>query len=215
MAPVMVGLSRRASKKPLTSSARRQVAPAHSVAWTRPERSRAVPPMGDGGCGVGRSGLQWGPVGERPRDCDPCSTASTSTPSTTRAASRCRPGFATRSPRVSCSQRGSTRTSTSIRRLRGSRWCSHVSPSSIRSRLKPAGSSASCSPVLPRTRRTSKDGCSCPRRWPTMRGCGKEVVVAGVDDHLEIWNRAAWSEQLREVEGSVHDVAERLAEKRS
>ena len=46
-------------------------------------------------------------------------------------------------------------------------------------------------------------------------GLGKEVVVAGVDDHLEIWNRAAWSEQLREVEGSVHDVAERLAEKRS
>ena len=46
-------------------------------------------------------------------------------------------------------------------------------------------------------------------------GLGKEVVIAGVDDHLEIWNHAAWMEQLRESEGSVHDVAERLAEKRS
>jgi transcriptional regulator MraZ len=46
-------------------------------------------------------------------------------------------------------------------------------------------------------------------------GLGKEVVIAGVDDHLEIWNRDAWVAQLRETEGSVHDVAERLAEKRS
>lgn len=45
-------------------------------------------------------------------------------------------------------------------------------------------------------------------------GLGKEVVIAGVDDHLEIWNRDSWAEQLRESEGSVHDVAERLAEKR-
>ena len=44
---------------------------------------------------------------------------------------------------------------------------------------------------------------------------GKDVVIAGVDDHLEIWNADAWDRQLRESEGSVHDVAERLAEKRS
>ena len=54
-----------------------------------------------------------------------------------------------------------------------------------------------------------------PATLAEYAGLGKDVVVAGVDDHLEIWNRAAWSEQLREVEGSVHDVAERLAEKRS
>jgi MraZ protein len=40
---------------------------------------------------------------------------------------------------------------------------------------------------------------------------GREVTVAGVHDHLEIWDRAAWREQLREVEGSAEDVAERLA----
>jgi MraZ protein len=45
-------------------------------------------------------------------------------------------------------------------------------------------------------------------------GLGREVIVAGVYDHLEIWNRAAWREHLREVEGSAEHVAERLAAKR-
>lgn len=43
---------------------------------------------------------------------------------------------------------------------------------------------------------------------------GKDVVIAGVYDHLEIWDRAAWVTHLRAVEGSADDVAERLAEKR-
>jgi len=43
---------------------------------------------------------------------------------------------------------------------------------------------------------------------------GREVVVAGVHDHVEIWNRAAWRKHLEEVEGSAELVAERLAEKR-
>ena len=43
---------------------------------------------------------------------------------------------------------------------------------------------------------------------------GREVVVAGVHDHLEIWDRAAWADHLTKVEGSADDVAERLAEKR-
>ena len=42
----------------------------------------------------------------------------------------------------------------------------------------------------------------------------REVVIAGVYDHLEIWDRAAWREHLRTVEGSANDVAERLAAKR-
>ena len=40
---------------------------------------------------------------------------------------------------------------------------------------------------------------------------GRDVVVAGVYDHLEIWDRAAWRAQLDEVEGSAEHVAERLA----
>ena len=53
-----------------------------------------------------------------------------------------------------------------------------------------------------------------PAGLATAAGLGREVVVAGVYDHLEIWNRAAWREHLREVEGSAEDVAERLAAKR-
>jgi MraZ protein len=40
---------------------------------------------------------------------------------------------------------------------------------------------------------------------------GRDVVVAGVNDHLEIWDRTAWRRELAEVEGSAEDVAERLA----
>jgi MraZ protein len=45
-------------------------------------------------------------------------------------------------------------------------------------------------------------------------GLGRDVVVAGVRDHLEIWDSAAWRKELEEVEGSAEDVAERLATKR-
>ena len=44
---------------------------------------------------------------------------------------------------------------------------------------------------------------------------GREVVVAGVDDHIEIWGRSAWEEHLAAVEGSAGHAAERVAEKRS
>jgi transcriptional regulator MraZ len=45
-------------------------------------------------------------------------------------------------------------------------------------------------------------------------GLERDVVVAGVYDHLEIWDRAAWQAQLADVEGRAEDVAERLAAKR-
>jgi MraZ protein len=40
---------------------------------------------------------------------------------------------------------------------------------------------------------------------------GREVVVVGVYDRLEIWDRAAWRAQQAEAEGSAEHVAERLA----
>jgi MraZ protein len=43
---------------------------------------------------------------------------------------------------------------------------------------------------------------------------GREVVVAGVYDHLEIWDRRAWAAHLSAVEGSAEHVAERLANER-
>lgn len=45
-------------------------------------------------------------------------------------------------------------------------------------------------------------------------GLSRDVVVAGVSDHLEIWDRGAWRRELDEVEGSAEHVAERLAAKR-
>ncbi|HUF01984.1 MAG TPA: division/cell wall cluster transcriptional repressor MraZ [Gaiellaceae bacterium] len=45
-------------------------------------------------------------------------------------------------------------------------------------------------------------------------GLGKEVVVAGVHDHVEIWDRAEWAAHLQAIEGSVGDVAERVADRR-
>jgi len=42
-------------------------------------------------------------------------------------------------------------------------------------------------------------------------GIGREVTVAGVYDHLEIWDRTTWRTHLNEVEGSAENVAERLA----
>ena len=38
-------------------------------------------------------------------------------------------------------------------------------------------------------------------------GIAREVTVAGVYDHLEIWDRAKWRVHLHELEGSAEDVA--------
>jgi MraZ protein len=50
-----------------------------------------------------------------------------------------------------------------------------------------------------------------PARLIEDAGLGRDVIVAGVYDHLEIWDRARWRAHLNEVEGSAENVAERLA----
>ena len=42
-------------------------------------------------------------------------------------------------------------------------------------------------------------------------GLTRDVVVAGIGDSLEVWDRRAWEAQLEEVEGRAELVAERLA----
>ncbi|MEP6908936.1 MAG: division/cell wall cluster transcriptional repressor MraZ [Actinomycetota bacterium] len=44
-------------------------------------------------------------------------------------------------------------------------------------------------------------------------GLGRNVVIAGMRDHLEIWDAKTWRTEMKEVEGSAEDVAERLATK--
>jgi MraZ protein len=42
-------------------------------------------------------------------------------------------------------------------------------------------------------------------------GLGREVVVVGMRGRIEVWDRAAWHAQIKEVMGSAEHVAERLA----
>jgi MraZ protein len=43
-------------------------------------------------------------------------------------------------------------------------------------------------------------------------GLERDIVVAGLRDHLEIWDLAAWRKREAEFEGSVEDVAESLSQ---
>jgi MraZ protein len=52
-----------------------------------------------------------------------------------------------------------------------------------------------------------------PARLIEYAKLGREVVVAGVHDHLEIWDRATWRDELAEVEGGAEGAAERLAQR--
>jgi MraZ protein len=40
----------------------------------------------------------------------------------------------------------------------------------------------------------------------------KEVVVAGVGDHLEVWGRKRWNELQAELDGSIGEVTEALGD---
>jgi MraZ protein len=54
-----------------------------------------------------------------------------------------------------------------------------------------------------------------PAPLSTYAKLGREVVVAGVRNRLEVWDREAWRKQRDEFEGSAEHVAERLARQRS
>ncbi len=53
-----------------------------------------------------------------------------------------------------------------------------------------------------------------PPQLAEHAGLGKDIVLAGVHDHIEIWDRTEWKTHLSAIEGSAGDVAERLADKR-
>jgi MraZ protein len=54
-----------------------------------------------------------------------------------------------------------------------------------------------------------------PPQLAAHAGLGKDVVVAGVHDRIEIWDRAEWAARVSAIEGSAADVAERLADRLS
>lgn len=53
-----------------------------------------------------------------------------------------------------------------------------------------------------------------PQQLRDAGALGRDVVVAGVLDHLEVWSREAWAEHLKGVDGSASDVAQRVADER-
>ena len=58
---------------------------------------------------------------------------------------------------------------------------------------------------------TARGASPCRPRSSGTRTLSKDIVIAGLRDRLEIWDREAWRRQLAEVEGSAESVAERLA----
>jgi MraZ protein len=50
-----------------------------------------------------------------------------------------------------------------------------------------------------------------PQHLIEHAGLERELTVLGMNDHLEIWNRATWRRLQQEPEGRVEDAAERLA----
>ena len=133
----------------------------------------------------------------------------------TRTASRYRPSFAKRFPAASSSRAVWTGVSTAIPQADWERLVegrlAGLDPLSKEARLMQRYFFAGASEARARQ--------AGPRAWcrPTLGkhgGLGREVVVAGVGDHLEIWDRAAWRAHVTELEGSAEDVAERLAAQR-
>jgi MraZ protein len=53
-----------------------------------------------------------------------------------------------------------------------------------------------------------------PQALIQSAGLDREVMVVGVLDHLEVWDRAAWREYMKRVEENVENAAERLAAQR-
>jgi MraZ protein len=53
-----------------------------------------------------------------------------------------------------------------------------------------------------------------PPRPAERAQLGRDIVIAGVYDHLEIWDRSAWRAQMSEIEENAEDAAERVAAKR-
>jgi MraZ protein len=51
-----------------------------------------------------------------------------------------------------------------------------------------------------------------PQKLREYAGLEREVVIAGVDDHLEVWDAKAWDRILEEADRSLPEVSQSLAE---
>ena len=49
-----------------------------------------------------------------------------------------------------------------------------------------------------------------PKNLKEYAGIGKEVIITGVSDHMEIWSRERWGEYLEKEEAKFEQTAEQL-----
>jgi DNA-binding transcriptional regulator/RsmH inhibitor MraZ len=47
-----------------------------------------------------------------------------------------------------------------------------------------------------------------------LAGLGKEAVLVGVQDHLELWDRSRWEQYVAGKQGDFDQIAEAAFEKR-
>ena len=141
-----------------------------------------------------------------------CSSASSSNGWMTRTASRFPRGCAT-SSRTASSAPGARRLRRSTPAAGSARERAEATARRF-TREGRAACSATSSAARRRASSTARAGSRSRRRSSGHAQLGKDIVIAGLRDRLEIWDREAWRRQLAEVEGSAEIVAERLASKR-
>ena len=61
----------------------------------------------------------------------------------------------------------------------------------------------------------TREGRALPAPLVDHASLDREIVIAGVRNRLEIWNRESWRRQQAQAEGSAEVVAERIANTRS
>jgi len=54
-----------------------------------------------------------------------------------------------------------------------------------------------------------------PPELAALAGLGKEVVLIGVQDHLELWDRPRWEQYVADRQDRYDEIAESALEKRS
>ena len=99
------------------------------------------------------------------------------------------------------------------RRLDLPRSSRNGSPASIRSATRRASWSASTT-AAPEAQPDKQGRVMVPPPLIEHAWLGREVVVVGMRGRIEVWDRAAWRAQIKEVMGSAEHVAERLATQR-
>ena len=70
---------------------------------------------------------------------------------------------------------------------------------------------ASSSPPPPSTSSTVRGAITVPANLLGFAGVSRDVTIIGVQDHIEIWDRAAWAEYRKQMEEGADAAADQLS----